>query len=252
MRRLFSVASLVAVAALIAANASPAGAAVKVGETFTPDGFWGGTGVMIQVGSPGDINVVPTAGVLTSWSFEATALEPTPPLKMKVVRHAGGNDFTTVADSQLQTPVQGALNTWPTRIAVNAGDLLALFFSDDTYGYGNPPDPQYVTQEISASTGTPGFDPPPGTTVTYGSPVTGQRADVSAMLEADADQDGFGDETQDQCLGQVGPNNGCPASVPPGAAADLQGRARDHRWHGGRRQAQRHPCSRRDRSARRQ
>ena len=28
---------------------------------------------MIQVGVPGDINVVPAAGVLTGWSFEARA-----------------------------------------------------------------------------------------------------------------------------------------------------------------------------------
>lgn len=215
MRR-FSVV-LFATAALIAANSSSAGAAVKVGETFTPDGSWGGSGVLIQVGAPGDINVVPTAGVLTSWSFEATAIEPTPPLKMKVMRHAGGDGFTTVADSALQTPMQGVLNTWPTRISVSAGDLLALFFTGDTFGYGNPPDAQYVTREISGAPGTPGIDPPPGTTTLFDSPTTSQRADVSAMLEPDADRDGFGDETQDQCIGTPGPQNGCPA---PGASLD--------------------------------
>ena len=215
MRR-FSVV-LFATAALIAANSSSAGAAVKVGETFTPDGSWGGTGVLIQVGAPGDVNVVPTAGVLTSWSFEATATEPTPPLKMKVMQFAGGDGFRTVADTALQTPTQGVLNTWPTRISVSAGDLLALFFTDDTIGYDNPPDAQYVTREISAATGTPGFDPPPGTTTLFDSPTINQRADVSAMLEPDADRDGFGDETQDQCIGTPGPQNGCPA---PGASLD--------------------------------
>jgi len=210
--RRFSFASLLA-AALITTNAASAGAAVKVGETFTPDVQWGGTGVIIQVGAPGDINVVPTAGVLTGWSFEARAAVTTPPLKMKVVRPAGGNDFTTVADSQLQTPMPGVLNTWPTRIPVNAGDLLALFFTDDTYGMGFPPDAQYVTQEISGVTGSACCDPPPGATVTSESPNPGERADVSAMLEADADHDGFGDETQDKCVGTAGNFNGCPNTM---------------------------------------
>jgi hypothetical protein len=210
--RRFSIASLVA-AALITTNAASAGAAVKVGETFTPDVQWGGTGVIIQVGAPGDINVVPTAGVLTGWSFEARAAVTTPPLKMKVVRPAGGNDFTTVADSQLQTPMPGVLNTWPTRIPVNAGDLLALHFSDDTYGMGFPPDPQYATQEISGVTGSACCDPPPGTAVTYDSPNTSERADISAMLEPDADHDGFGDESQDKCVGTPGTANGCPSTV---------------------------------------
>jgi hypothetical protein len=201
----------IGVLGLFGALAPSAFGAVKVGETFTPDGSWGGTGVMIQVGAPGDINVVPTAGVLTSWSFEATAIEPTPPLKMKVVRHAGGDDFTTVADSESQTPMQGVLNTWPTRIPVNTGDLLALHFSDDTYGYDNPPDLQYATQEISGDTGT-SVDPPPGTTTTYESPHTGQRADVSAMLEPDADHDGFGDETQDQCPTNAATQGPCPVT----------------------------------------
>ena len=34
---------------------------------------------------------------------------------------------------------------------------------------------------------------------------------LNADVEPDADADGFGDETQDQCLGQAGPDNGCPA-----------------------------------------
>jgi hypothetical protein len=37
----------------------------------------------------------------------------------------------------------------------------------------------------------------------------------SADLEPDADGDGFGDETQDQCLGTAGSQNGCAAASAP-------------------------------------
>jgi hypothetical protein len=39
------------------------------------------------------------------------------------------------------------------------------------------------------------------------------QAPISGVIEPDADNDGFGDETQDQCVGQVGPVNGCPARL---------------------------------------
>jgi hypothetical protein len=41
------------------------------------------------------------------------------------------------------------------------------------------------------------------------------HANVTAVLEPDADADGFGDETQDSCVGMNGPQSGCPA--PPAA-----------------------------------
>jgi hypothetical protein len=209
MKRL-SLASWVAVAAAIAANASPAGAAVPVGQTFTPDQFFGGEGTFIQSTSPGNSYAVPTDGVITNWSFEAAA-GTTPPLKLKIVRHAGGDDFTTIGDSQLETPTPATLNTWTTRIAVKAGDLLGHYYPGPmTVSYRDVSG--YDTHDISGSPGTPGLDPPPGTTVTY-SPNPGNQIDVSAVLEPDADQDGFGDESQDKCLGTPGAANGCPSTV---------------------------------------
>jgi hypothetical protein len=44
---------------------------------------------------------------------------------------------------------------------------------------------------------------------------------VSANLEPDSDNDGFGDETQDHCLGVPGPENGCPSELGPKADGTL-------------------------------
>lgn len=37
---------------------------------------------------------------------------------------------------------------------------------------------------------------------------------IGARLEPDSDADDFGDETQDQCPGSGGPDNGCPLLIP--------------------------------------
>ena len=74
--------------------------------------------------------MVPSDGVITSFGAAAGV---TPALKLKVVRRAGGDNFMTVGDNQLETPVPGTLNTWPTRITVKAGDLPAQF---DMVGIG--------------------------------------------------------------------------------------------------------------------
>jgi Ca2+-binding RTX toxin-like protein len=214
--RRFSLASLLA-AALIATNSSPAGAAVTVGSTFTPTGDFGGAGVLIQSSSPANSYTVPTNGVITSWSFEAASGVTTPPLKLKIVRPAGGNDFTTIGDTQLETPTPGELDTWSTRISVMAGDLLATYYSNTTFGFRfTLTGSGYNAHEVAGPPGDPGVDPPPGTTLSY-SPVSDIQVDVSAVLEPDADQDGFGDETQDQCPTNATTQGPCPQAAPPPA-----------------------------------
>ncbi len=48
-------------------------------------------------------------------------------------------------------------------------------------------------------------------------PVASRLLNVAALLEPDADADGFGDESQDACLGEAGPEDGClaPPANPP-------------------------------------
>jgi hypothetical protein len=226
MRRVLFVASAVGLfAALAAASASTAGAAVTVGSTFTPVVDFGGAGTFIQSSSPvGDSYAVPTNGVITRWSFEA-ASGTTPPLKLKVVRPAGGDDFTTIGDSQLETPIGGMLNTWPTRISVQAGDAIGETYTNTTFSYRNASG--YNTEE----TGAPA-DPPPGTTVTY-EPNTNLQIDVSAVLEPDADHDGFGDETQDLCPTDASTQGPCPAAPATGQRAAALGKCKKkfHKTH---------------------
>ncbi len=198
----------IGVLGLFGVLAPSASGAVTVGQTFTPDLNFGGPGTFIQSSSPDNSYTVPADGVISSWSFEAAA-GTTAPLKLKVVRSAGGADFTTVGDSQLETPESSSLNTWPTRISVRAGDLMGHFYTalDSTISYRDASG--FNTDELCCN--DPVLDPPPGTTATY-DPNVDLQIDVSASLEPDADQDGFGDETQDQCPTDAGTQGPCPVT----------------------------------------
>src|SRR3954454_16311580 len=174
MRRVLFV---LGVAGLFGALAPSAFGAVTIGQTFTPDVGWGGSGTIVQTTSPGNSYVVPSDGVITSWSFEP--LSDVAPLKLKMLRSAGSDDFTTVGESQLQTPTAEVLNTWPTRISVRAGDFLGEYYADDTHPLGD--DPGFLSHEISSGPGDPAVDPPPGTTTTYSpSAAGGYQIDGSA------------------------------------------------------------------------
>ena len=93
------------------AAASSAGAATQIGETFTPMAPQPpcGPGTWLQSGSPNGQYAAPFAGVISSWSYQATA-SPQGQLKLKVVRLIGTNTFLVVGESELQTPLPNTLN----------------------------------------------------------------------------------------------------------------------------------------------
>jgi hypothetical protein len=205
--RRFALGAVIALAGLLATSAAPAMGSVTIGHTFVPDQFFGGSGTFIQTGSPGNDYAVPSDGVITSWSFQAGA-DPIPPMKLKMFRAAGGDDYTTVGESQLVTPAPDVLNTFPTQIPVNAGDVPGHFYTDSTFSFRELPG--FTAEFNFGDPGTPGLDAPPGTTLTY-EPDAGDQIDVSAALEPDADHDGFGDETQDACPANPATQGSCPA-----------------------------------------
>jgi hypothetical protein len=193
-----------AIVGALAASAAPASAAITIGQTFTPTIDCGNPDTWTQSSSPaaGPSYAAPSAGVITSWSNQAVAVAET--IKFKVARRAGGpDDFTIVGQSGVQTMTPNTLNTFPTRIPVRAGDTIGFFHS------GGP----CAVAATGAATryANPEADVGPGPTQTY-LPGLASKLDVSAQLEPDADDDGFGDQTQDQCPTDVTRQTEC---VPP-------------------------------------
>ena len=158
----------------------------------------------LQTVSPGDQYVVPADGVITSWSFQANGTPPT--LKFKVGRAQGGTVFTIVGESDLQTPAPNALNTYPVQIRVQAGDLIGFFDAvDGTCGS--------FAAGYAAQLGV--GDVPPGSSASFPTFSSVPKLDVSATLEADCDNDGLGDETQDPEADCVAPETTITSGPPP-------------------------------------
>lgn len=176
----------------VLAMPASAGAATQIGQTFTPDAEFSAGFTGIQSGSPGGQYTVPSPGVITSWSFQASAAGVPQGLKLKVARAAGGANFTIVGESPPKNPVANTLNTYTdVRIPVQTGDLLGLFMGSlnaNTFRFVDPGSGYLEHEKLG--------DFAPGTTTAYGGPFDLQL-DVSATLEPDCDSDGAGDETQD-------------------------------------------------------
>src|SRR5207244_47671 len=76
--------------------------------------------------------------------------------------------------------------------------------SGDEIGIWTPDGPDCLISNPSLAYGaasTTSTDPPAGASFPVGTTATGAEVTISATLEPDADHDGFGDLTQDACLG---------------------------------------------------
>jgi hypothetical protein len=172
-------------------------AATTVGQTFVPSVGCGDGYTFLQSSSPGAQYAVPTPGVITAWSHEAPPTDAHTSAKLKVGRLAAANTFTIVGDSPLKPIVAGQLNTFTdVSIPVQAGDVIGIFFG--------PIADMEPTKLCARAVPEPGWtihlqlgDLPPGSTTEFLPPEPGGALDVSARLEPDCDNDGFGDETQD-------------------------------------------------------
>jgi hypothetical protein len=97
--------------------------------------------------------------------------------------------FLIVGEGDTVSAPAGALVTSPTRVPVKAGDIVGIhFISGRCYRFAG-----------GFSYASFAGDPPVGTTQTFSVVASPLQFDVAANLEPDADNDGFGDETQDAC-----------------------------------------------------
>lgn len=193
---------LVAVAVMAAPQAATA--ATTIGQTFTPTQDCSTPTTYLQSGSLSPSYAAPSAGVITSWSYQAPAVSP-PQMRFKVGRPAGGANYTIIGqDPTMRSPEAGLLKTYAVQIPVLKGDILGVYMG--TTGK--------CAREIAGWGG--GFtnvaEPTPGTTTAF-TLFTGSQFDLSASLEADGDGDGFGDETQDGC--PADPARQAPPCAPP-------------------------------------
>lgn len=216
-RKLAACALLVLGAA--ASSAPSADAATRIGATALEAEAWGsqdcfGATLFVQASSAGASYVVPSRGVITSWSshgFGAPA-----PMILKIVRKSSADNYLIRASSEVQTIAPSGTSTFPARIPVAAGDEIALWVPAE---FPNKAPCNYVTQnagDVQAYRG--GSHPEPAVGEVFG-PTSDHGSkfalNVSAQLEPDADDDGYGDETQDGCSTDASLQAPCPDRIAP-------------------------------------
>lgn len=209
---------ILAVLFAFALVASPAQAAVEVGQVAAGPGAECGVSFTIRQFSldSGKTYILPS-GVITSFTHAENVSGA--PIKLKVLRSTGtANEFTVVGESaQVNTnEAPNATTTYPTRVPVLAGDEIALFGSPGVRCIFS------TASALDAVRISPG-DPALGSTATFGSAVTtSNRLNLKASVEPDADLDGFGDETQDQCPAVAARQTpSCTTDVTGKASADV-------------------------------
>lgn len=210
-RRLRSL-SAIAVCATVAlgVGAGSADAAVTLGETFVPNSGCGTPTTGFGTTSPTTTPfAAPAAAVVTSWSFRGAGVVPAL-IRFKVGRGTPAS-LTTVGRSAAEIPVANQLNTYATRVPIQAGDVIGMFAGGNAgYSCGRP----LVGHTTSFLNGA---DPELGTTALYSNTPTFEIP-LSATLEPDADSDGYGDESQDLCPSDADTQAACRDTTPPETA----------------------------------
>jgi hypothetical protein len=191
--------SVVSVSILVGlALPAPGLASVQVGQIADGDGLpcsdpnTAHAASTLGSGQPNPYEI-PSSGVITEWQTRAGYGGGSLALQTLSQDTASVGTFSVLAESAVETPAAETVNTFQTRIPVQAGQLLGL-----RVVLGGPDCTRAAQLGVDEYQVTPAPDPGSGP-VAYPNGAGDEGLNVAATLEPDADGDGFGDETQDGC-----------------------------------------------------
>jgi hypothetical protein len=200
---------LTAAAALLALIA-PAGAsgATEIGDNCQADVPTGDRSTRFELSAPA--NPLPLAapgnGVITQWKVTvAPEAEVTIPVELQVLRLDTAVRNALVV-GQAAGSVAAGQNTFSARIPVQAGDRIGLLGTGEPFGTIACEGADELV--VGAVEGASSSSPAP-----YAEFATIAGVPVSALVEPDADGDGYGDETQDRCPQSATTQDICPVVV---------------------------------------
>lgn len=207
--------------------AAPSYASITLGQLTPSGGPFGCSdgSYIVQTGVAGgpDYRVPPGGGVITGWkgrTFSTGGADQI--LQLAVIGENVSGDavtFEALSDFERLAPVapSGRIYSFTTRISVDGGERIGLYAKDTSgaeafnWGCAVPTGSGNADRDIWGALSAPVIGGPPAP-ATFGQFLS-QRVPVEATLEADADKDGFGDETQDLCSTSAATQGACP--VPP-------------------------------------
>lgn len=208
--RLKLVPAIAAALAISLLGTASASAATEFGDTCSGEDAAPGNYSLTTLSSP-DSSLpltAPVGGVITKVKVQNSIPFPfTVPTEVKLLRSTGGNSFTVV--NQVAVQVGSGQTTADARMPVLAGDRLGLHGAPFSYE-GSPIEGisiycDEVEGVLGATIGNAGV----GSTTNF-EPATDGRVPLAAVIEPDADNDGFGDETQDACPQSPTTQVACP------------------------------------------
>jgi hypothetical protein len=153
----------------------------------------------------------PIDGVVVRWRMSSGSSGN--PMQLRVLHPAGGgaNRFTGKGKSSTQETIGAPTPVFPARLAIQAGDSVGLDVHGGALVYAPTPGATMLGWANSLMENT-----------TADGASSAYELLVQAVIEADADKDGFGDETQDGCPGDAarqtppcGTGNTNPNGNPP-------------------------------------
>jgi hypothetical protein len=175
---------------------------------------------LFQLASPssGLPTASPATGVITQWRINLIPEVPfAVPQVLKVFRVTAPNTVQAVGESSPQQVVGGS-NTFNVRVPIQVGDRLGLFGPSPIgtlfCGTGDSAD---VSGVVTGSA-------PLGSSNPFVSEEE-VRVPAIAVVEPDADNDGFGDETQDKCPQNAALQIPCPVVALSTSASARKGLA---------------------------
>src|SRR4051812_42090824 len=128
-------------------------------------------------------------------------------MKFRVIRPQTNGDYLPVSSGPAETPANTGAGTFNTRQRIQAGDYMGAELESATATLGvDTGEPQSSTI-AAAFAGTPD-----GSTATPQLSL-GARGYLNADIEADADHDGYGDQTQDGGPTDAATQGPCPPPV---------------------------------------
>ena len=182
-------------------TATPAAADVTIGSSLptpgAPDTTCGSSCTVVSTAIPGrpltltDAGVA-TPGVITRWRVRTGA--QTTPVRLEVVHRTGvGAEAVRVAQSEFVSPPHDSTAIFTTRLPIAVSDFVALGVQGGVGSFFAP------TAAATIDAWLPALS-----TTSRAPDILGQsnvELLVNADVEPDADADGYGDETQDNCVG---------------------------------------------------
>ena len=162
-----------------------------------------GVFALTAVGDPLPL-AAPVGGILTKWKIEVVAPGPpkAAPVTLKTLRLTGSENLLVTGEGT--GSIVAGTNAFDVRIPIQPGDHLGLFGTDPEVGTPICA----ATDENTLGIFIP--DTPVGSSSPYGEGDSEIRIPVTGTIEADADNDGFGDETQDACPQSATTQVACP------------------------------------------